>query len=232
MRRGDRILERVATARAATATARAAWIDQVKQAGPFVASASALLVGLHDFVRAHYGRSSSTLVDFGMTPAARRARTAAETVATAQKAKATRIARHTMGAAEGGDSWRTATRRAAAAARAGAVGVTAAAPLQHAERRAPSLEPVDGRRYVATRGCMSSVRTGTAGGCAVAGGGGGGRGLRYAAGRVIPAELCTVAAVSRVTNLGNSAGTKRRYASGCRCPTSGQPVAAALLSLV
>jgi hypothetical protein len=58
-------LERVAAARAATATARAAWLDQVERAGAVVASASATMVGLHDFVRGQYGRSSGTLVEFG-----------------------------------------------------------------------------------------------------------------------------------------------------------------------
>jgi hypothetical protein len=152
-------LERVATARAATATARAAWLDQVKHAGAVVASASAMMVGLHDFVRGLYGRSSGMLVDFGMTPAARRARTAArERRDSAEGEGDPDRASHDGPATEGGDSWRTATRRVAAAACVGAAGVTTAAPLQHADRRAPSLEPVHGRRYVAgTGGCTSSV---------------------------------------------------------------------------
>jgi hypothetical protein len=56
-----------------------------------------LLVDLHDFVVARFGRAGAPLTDFGMTPRRPRKRTAQQNLATTQKAAATRVARKTLG---------------------------------------------------------------------------------------------------------------------------------------
>jgi hypothetical protein len=91
------VLQGVETARRDTASARAAWIALAKANAAKIAAGNALMVGLHTTLRYLYGDSSETLVDFGMKPKAVRARTGAAMAATAQKAQATRQARHTMG---------------------------------------------------------------------------------------------------------------------------------------
>jgi hypothetical protein len=79
------------------ASARAAWLALSKANAAKIAAANAMIVGLHTCLRNMYGDSSPTLVDFGMKPKAVKARTGAAKVTAAQKAAATRLARHTLG---------------------------------------------------------------------------------------------------------------------------------------
>jgi hypothetical protein len=117
------VLQRATPARTATANARAAWLAAVKANTPAIAAACALMVELHRCLPNFYGVTSPKLTAFGMKPKAVKPRTAAAKVATAVKAKATRLARNTMGPRE------KAAIHGAAPAPAPAAAPAAAAPV-------------------------------------------------------------------------------------------------------
>jgi hypothetical protein len=82
----------------ATVKAKSAWTDQVNATAVLEqATMDPLIVTLHGFLVAYYGRTSQTLTSYGLTPYVAKTRTAAQTVATAEKSAATRTARHTVG---------------------------------------------------------------------------------------------------------------------------------------
>jgi|SRR5580692_374767 hypothetical protein len=82
----------------ATADAgKTAWQAQLATARAKEPAVEAMVVAVHDVVRGNLGATNPALADFGMKPRAPSKRTSAEKAATAQKALATRAARHTTG---------------------------------------------------------------------------------------------------------------------------------------
>jgi hypothetical protein len=78
--------------------ARQAWLAQSKAFDDAYADEmEPQLLALRQLVQSTFGMSGSELVDFGMKPRPTRKRTAKQVVATADKAAATRTARHTVG---------------------------------------------------------------------------------------------------------------------------------------
>jgi hypothetical protein len=82
----------------ATAKAKGAWTVQVKATAALEQTVmDPLVVTLHSYLIAFYGRDSQTLTQYGLTPYARKPRSAAQVAVTAEKSAATRTARHTVG---------------------------------------------------------------------------------------------------------------------------------------
>jgi hypothetical protein len=78
--------------------ARQAWLAQSKALDDTLsATYNPRIAALHAYVVSRFGASGADLVDFGMKPRQPRKRTGEEIVATAEKAVATRTARHTLG---------------------------------------------------------------------------------------------------------------------------------------
>jgi hypothetical protein len=85
----------------ASDAARATWEDAVKKAHDMTASVTPVLRGYSSFLIAANGNASSVLADYGLAPRKARAPlTSAQEAAAAAKRKATRAARHTMGAVQ------------------------------------------------------------------------------------------------------------------------------------
>jgi hypothetical protein len=78
--------------------AHQAWLAESRELAQLASGElDPMLVNLHNFLVGRFGRGGGTLTDFGMTPRRPRKKTAQQRVAIAQKAAATRTARHTVG---------------------------------------------------------------------------------------------------------------------------------------
>jgi len=83
---------------AATEAARQAWLVQADAQDALQSTQiDPQLVLLHAFVVNQFGATNGALADFGMKPRTTKQRTSAQKAETAQKAAATRTARHTVG---------------------------------------------------------------------------------------------------------------------------------------
>ncbi len=92
-----RLIQGVLDAVAATAPARAKWLDTVKTARSASAQARPVVRALVAYLRALYGDNTEALADFGLAPA-KAGKPKVETKAKALvQSKATRKARNTMG---------------------------------------------------------------------------------------------------------------------------------------
>jgi hypothetical protein len=81
----------------ATAAAKAAWETAIEEEEALTAQLLPLVSGVRAIVYAMYSNAPDTLGDFGMSQHKQANESLAEKVAAAAKAKATRIARHTLG---------------------------------------------------------------------------------------------------------------------------------------
>jgi hypothetical protein len=91
-------LTAVAAQMGSVETARQAWLAESKALDTTLSTTTEpKLVQLHRIVQGQFGLDGQALVDFGLKPLTGRKRTAQQVVATAEKAAATRTARHTTG---------------------------------------------------------------------------------------------------------------------------------------
>ena len=79
------------------APAKAKWMACVAAQEHVIASTDPTVAGVIAFLRVMHGASPELLADFGLAPKTRRELTVAEKAARADKARATRRIRHTMG---------------------------------------------------------------------------------------------------------------------------------------
>jgi hypothetical protein len=83
---------------AATATAHTAWTQSVQNERDAVAAARAMIAALKPYLRVRLGKNNPALQsEFGVPPAKKTQKTVAVKSTAIAKAKATRVARHTMG---------------------------------------------------------------------------------------------------------------------------------------
>jgi hypothetical protein len=81
-----------------TDVAHGAWLAEVEATEAMENSAvDPHVLALEAYLRSFYGPTSQTLIAFGLTPRKVKERSSAEKAETAEKAAATRVARHTLG---------------------------------------------------------------------------------------------------------------------------------------
>ena len=85
------------TAATLAVTTRAAYLAAVKAADAAESATAATVSGLIEAIYVAFGDDPAALADFGLAPRKKAVLTPAQKLAAAEKAKATRIARHTMG---------------------------------------------------------------------------------------------------------------------------------------
>jgi hypothetical protein len=92
------VLQSLADALAAVDSAKAGWKDALKNAADVKAKVAPVVQAYRSWLVATYGNAPSTLADYDVTPRkAPTPLTAEQKVARAAKAKATRVARNTLG---------------------------------------------------------------------------------------------------------------------------------------
>jgi hypothetical protein len=94
---GARAIQARIDAASAVATTKAAWLNAVKTYDAIDLQVTVLMRELRNLVIAAFGSSSPKLADFGFKATVRTPLTPAQKVARAAKAKATRVARGTLG---------------------------------------------------------------------------------------------------------------------------------------
>jgi hypothetical protein len=133
-----RLIQSRATQTAAVAASYAAWRRDVAAEKELNARLAPLVRALRQYVINAFGRGSALLADFGFTAPARKPLTSEQKVARAAKAKATRVARHTMGPVQKKKvTGETAAAAAAAAAASAQAVATGPAPVATAPAAPP-----------------------------------------------------------------------------------------------
>ena len=92
------LLQARVTAATAAVTSRAAYLAAVKAADAEQTATAATVSGLIEVIYVAFGDDPAALADFGLVPRKKGVMTTAQRLAAEAKAKATRAARHTMGA--------------------------------------------------------------------------------------------------------------------------------------
>lgn len=122
------------------ATTRAAWGDAVEAFDKVDSEVTVVVRGLRQYVINRFGEKSPLLADFGFTPPKRTVLSPEENVAKAAKAKATRVARGTVGPKKKAQIKGTVTTTAPATSPAPTAPAPAPAPVAGASP-APSATP-------------------------------------------------------------------------------------------
>jgi len=79
------------------AESKTAWVNRLNAVDTAVRAFEPVVVDARSLVRGAVGGTSSKLAEFGLTPRAKRPRTAVQQLAINEKSAATRVARHTVG---------------------------------------------------------------------------------------------------------------------------------------